>query len=104
MVYISFIAIIAKNIPKHFFKIFTSIWIEIFAPIIAPKIPNIDITIASFKSMFLFFRFTIIATIDVGIKNIRFVACAMCCSMPSIIVSKNINIVPPPHACTTYYS
>ena len=61
MVYISLIAIIAKKIPKHFLNIPTSIWIEIFAPIIAPKIPNIDINIANFISIFLFFKFTIIA-------------------------------------------
>ena len=29
MEYISFTAITAKNTPKHFFKIVTSIWIEI---------------------------------------------------------------------------
>ena len=82
MVYISWIAIIAKKIPKYFLKVFTSVWIDKFAPIIAPSIPNMDIIVASFKSIFLFFIFTIIATIDVGIKNIKFVACAMCCSNP----------------------
>ena len=40
--------------------------------------------------------FTIIATIDVGMKNIKFVACAICCSSPHKTVSKNIRIVPPP--------
>ena len=37
---------IAKKIPKIFFSIFTSVWIEILAPQIAPKIPNIEIIIA----------------------------------------------------------
>ena len=74
MEYISFIAIIARNTPKHFFKIFTSIFIDIFAPTIAPNIPNTDIIIANGISIFLFFKFTIIATIDVGIKKIKFVA------------------------------
>ena len=45
---------------------------------------------------FIAFILTIIATIEVGIKKIRFVACAMCCSIPKINVSKNISIVPPP--------
>ena len=82
MEYISLIAINAKKIPKDFFSIDTSIFNEIFAPIIAPKIPNIDIKIPFCSSIFLFFKFTIIATIDVGIKNIKFVAWATCCSIP----------------------
>ena len=96
MVYISCSAIIAKNIPKYFLNIFTSVWTDKFAPIIAPSIPNIEIIVANFKSIFLFFMFTIIATIDVGMKNIKFVACAICCSSPHKTVSKNIRIVPPP--------
>ena len=95
MEYISFKAIIAKKKPKHFFKIFTSIFIAIFAPKIAPKTPKIEIIIATGISIFLFFKFTIIATIDVGIKNIKFVAWATCCSIPNINVRKNIKIVPP---------
>ena len=79
MEYISCIAITVKNAPKIFFNIFTSVWIEILAPKIAPKMPNIDIKIANFTSIFLFLIFTIIAIIDVGIKNIKLVACAMCC-------------------------
>ena len=82
MVYISCSAIIAKNIPKYFLNIFTSVWTDKFAPIIAPSIPNIEIIVANFKSIFLFLMFTIIATIDVGMKNIKFVACAICCSSP----------------------
>ena len=71
MVYISCNAIIAKNIPKYFLNIFTSVWTDKFAPIIAPSIPNIEIIVANFKSIFLFLMFTIIATIDVGMKNIK---------------------------------
>ena len=82
MEYISFIATKAKNIPKIFFNNPTSIFIAIFAPIIAPNMPHIEIIVANFKSIFLFFKFTIIATIEVGIKKIRFVACAICCSNP----------------------
>ena len=96
MVYISFMAIIAKKIPKHFFNILTSIFIDIFAPTIAPKIPKTDINIASLMSIFLFLKFTIIATIAVGMKNIKFVACATCCSMPIKNERRKIRIVPPP--------
>ena len=74
MEYISLIATIIKKTPKHFFNILTSVYTDILEPIIAPKIPNIDIIIAYFKSIFLFFIFIIIATIEVGIKNIKFVA------------------------------
>ena len=63
-----------KKMMKHFFKIVTSICIDIFAPIIAPNIPKIDIIIANFKSIFLFLKLTQIATIAVGIKKIKFVA------------------------------
>lgn len=104
MEYISLIAIIAKKVPKHFFKIRTSVCIDILAPIMAPKIPKIDIINASFISMFLFFKFTIIATIDVGTKNIKFVACATCCSISIRNVRRNINIVPPPIPVPTYNS
>lgn len=74
MLYISWIAIITKKNPKYFLKALTSVWTDKFAPIIAPNIPNIDIIVANFKSMFPFFIFTIIAIIDVGMKNIKFVA------------------------------
>ena len=57
---------------------------------------NIEIILAILKSIFLFIILTIIATIDVGIKKIKFVACAPCCSIPHKKVNKNINIVPPP--------
>ena len=63
------------------------IFIEIYDPINAPKIPHKHIGAATFKFIFLFFKLTIIAVIAVGIKNIIFVACAMCCS---------IHTVPPP--------
>ena len=92
MEYISFIAIAAKNTPKHFLKIPTSIFIEIFAPMIAPNIPNMDIIMAKGISIFLFLRLTIIATIEVGIKKIKFVACATCCSIPVIKVRRKINV------------
>lgn len=54
MEYISLIATIIKKTPKHFFNILTSVYTDILEPIIAPKIPNIDIIIANFKSIFLF--------------------------------------------------
>ena len=90
MVYISCIAIINKKIPKYVWSFSTSVWTDKFAPIIAPNIPNIVIIVASFKSIFLFFIFTIIATIEVGIKNIKFVAWAVCCSNPDKNVNKKI--------------
>lgn len=70
MEYISLIATIIKKAPKHFFNILTSVYTDILEPIIAPKIPNIDIIIANFKSIFLFFIFIIIATIEVGISDL----------------------------------
>ena len=73
MEYISFIAIKIKKIPKHFLNTETSIQREISDPIIAPKIPKIDIIIANFKFIFLFLILTIIATIEVGIKKIKFI-------------------------------
>jgi len=63
---------------------------------IAPKIPNTDISMANFISIFLFFKFTIIATMAVGIKKIRLVACATCCSTPNIKLKQKIRMVPPP--------
>ena len=96
MEYISFIVTIPKNTPKHFLKIPTSIWTEILAPMIAPKIPNTDISMANFISIFLFFRFTIIATMAVGIKKIKLVAWAICCSTPNIKLKRKIRMVPPP--------
>lgn len=76
-------AIIAKKIPKSLLNELTSVFTDNLAPIIAPIIPKVDIIIANFISIFLFFKFTIIATIDVGIKKIKFVACATCCSIPT---------------------
>ena len=96
MVYISCMATIAKNIPKLFLKKITFICVEILAPIIAPIIPNIEIIIANSKFIFLFFILTIIATNDVGIKKIKFAACAICCSTPKTYNNKKIKTVPPP--------
>lgn len=36
------------------------------------------------------------ATIEVGMKNTKFVACAMCCSTPINIDKHRIKMVPPP--------
>ena len=97
-------AIIAKNIPKNFLNVCTSVCTDKLAPSIAPSTPIIDIIIANFKSIFLFFIFTIIAIIDVGIKNIKFVACAICCSIPHINVSKKNQYCSSTHSCSTYNS
>ena len=63
---------------------------------IAPKTPNVEIKIANFTSIFLFFKFTMIATIAVGIKKIKFVAWHTCCSIPNKKERRKIKIVPPP--------
>jgi hypothetical protein len=55
-------------------------------------------------SIFLFFQLAIMAAILVGMKNIKFVPCAICCSIPKNVVSKNIKIVPPPHSQSANYS
>ena len=34
---------------------------------------------------------------DVGIKNIKFAPCAICCSILENDVNKKIKIAPPPH-------
>lgn len=78
MEYISCIAMIARKIPNNFLSIFTSIFTEIFAPIIAPTIPAVANVIPIFQSISFSFIDTIIAVIDVGTKNTKFVACAMC--------------------------
>ena len=96
MKYISCALIINKNIPKYFLKLFMSKCIDKFAPIIAPNMPYSDIIIPSFTFMFLFFAFTIIAIIDVGIKKIKFVACAICCSILHKYVKRKMRMVPPP--------
>lgn len=67
-------AITAKKIPKNFFSHFTSIFIAIFAPIIAPNIPDIPIVIPIFQSINFSLIETIIAVIEVGTKNTKFVA------------------------------
>ena len=97
-------AINNKKHPKYFLKLFTFTFIDIFAPIIAPTIPNIIILIEIFKSIFLFFKLIIVAVIAVGIKKIKLLACAICCSKLQNDVSKNISIAPPPHSYTTYNS
>ena len=79
MEYISCNTIIIRKTPNNFLNLFTSVYIAIFAPMIAPNIPNIAVYIPNFISIFLFFIFTIIAIIDVGTKNIKLVACAICC-------------------------
>jgi hypothetical protein len=48
------------------------------------------------KFIYFCFAFVIVAIIEVGIKNTKFVACAMCCSIPINIERHNIKIVPPP--------
>ena len=92
MEYISFIVIKIRKIPKLFFKIFTSILREIFAPIIAPKTPKIEIIVPFFKLKLLFFILTKIEAKDAGIKNIKLIPCDICCSIPIKKVSNNINI------------
>lgn len=72
--YISYIAIAAKNPPNSFLNISTSIFTEIFAPIIAPIIPADANQIPIFQSINFSFIDTIIAVIDVGTKNTKFVA------------------------------
>ena len=80
--YISCIAMTAKNPPNSFLSNSTFIFIEIFAPITAPTIPADANHIPIFQSINFSFIDTIIAVIDVGTKNTKFVACAMCWSIP----------------------
>ena len=68
-----------KKIPKNFLKFLTSILFAKIEPIIAPMIPKIIIFTPVFYFIFFSFKFTIIAVIAVGIKNIKFVAWAICC-------------------------
>ena len=88
--------------PNSFLSTSTSILFAISAPIIAPIIPAIQIIIAVFFCIFLFFALIIVVIAHVGMKNIKFAPCAICCSIPEIEVNKNIKIVPPPHSHTTY--
>ena len=67
-----------KNVYSVFFKIFTFSLLDILAPITAPIIPDNIIIIDNFKLIIFFFKFIIIDEIEVGIKNIKFVACALC--------------------------
>ena len=90
-------AITPKNIPKHFLKIKLLIFVAALAPIIAPSMPKSATGIAVFQSIFLFFAFMIVATIDVGMKNSKLVPCATCCSTPINKIRASISIVPPPH-------
>ena len=96
------IAIISKKIPKYFFNFSIGIFTDIFAPIIAPRIPETIIGIAAFIFIFLLFKFIIIAVILVGIKKIKFAPWDMCCSWFRTAISKNISRAPPPHAQATY--
>lgn len=73
---------IAKKIPNSFLSSSTFIFTDIFAPIIAPTIPETAIHIPIFQSINFSFIDTTIAVIDVGTKKTRFVACAICWSMP----------------------
>ena len=66
------------------------VFIDNLAPKTAPITPHIDIVKANLKFIFLFFIFTIIADIDVGIKKIKFIAWAICCSKPQIVVRRKI--------------
>lgn len=59
-------------------------------------IPHIDTVIPVFHLINFCFIFIIIATIDVGTKNIRFAPCAMCWSFPKNRDRHSISIVPPP--------
>ena len=63
-----------RKIPKHLFKTFTFIFDDIFAPIMAPTTPLIANVIPIFHSINLDLIETIIADIDVGTKNTKFVA------------------------------
>ena len=69
---------IAKNNPNSFLNSSTFIFTDIFAPIIAPTIPEIATYIPIFQSINFSFMDTIIAVTDVGTKNTKFVACATC--------------------------
>ena len=62
----------------------------------APIAPKIEIQIAIFHFISLFFIFTIVATIDVGIKNIKLLAWATFWSIPVKHTSIVISIAPPP--------
>lgn len=76
--YISYIAIAAKNPPNNFRSNSTFIFTDVFAPIIAPILPAIAKVTPIFQSINFSFIDTIIAVIDVGTKNTKFIACAIC--------------------------
>ena len=57
----------------------------------APTIPNIEIRNALFKFIVLFFRLNKILAIAAGMKKIKLVACAMCCSNPMNSVNNKIK-------------
>ena len=67
-----------------------------FAPITAPIIPNIATGTPIFQFIILFFVFSIIDVIDVGIKKTKFVAWATCWFSPKNNESISISMVPPP--------
>ena len=73
---------VAKNTPNSFLNSSTFIFTDIIAPIIAPTIPEVATHNPIFQSINFSFIDTIIAVIDVGTKNTRFVACATCWSIP----------------------
>jgi len=72
----------AKNIPKYFLNVITFIFTDIPAPTIAPNTPATATGIPTFQFINLLFIVVIIAAIDVGIKNTRFVPCAVCWFTP----------------------
>lgn len=67
-----------KNTPNNFRSNSTFIFTDIFAPIIAPIIPAIAKVNPIFHSINFSLIDTIIAVIEVGTKNTKFVACAIC--------------------------
>lgn len=73
---------VAKNNPNSFLNNSTFIFTDIFAPTIAPIIPADATHNPIFQSINFSFIDTIIAVIDVGTKNTKFVACATCWSIP----------------------
>lgn len=89
-------AINIKNTPKYFLNVTTFSIVDIFDPTIAPIIPKIHMGSPILKFIFLFLIKIIIAAIAVGTKNITFVACAICCSIPRNSDNNRISIVPPP--------
>ena len=85
-----------SNIPKAFLRYVLSSLFDNIPPNIAPIIPNITIDRANLYFTFLFFELTITEHSDDGTKNNKFVACAICCSIPKKLESDDIKNTPPP--------